>query len=76
MTIGDSLRQGFELASTIPALHTDSANTLFENTGLGVWHGHHGKALVNNLLFRDDIPQCEVITKWKEHIQTKFQDNQ
>ena len=56
VTIGESLKQGSVLASTLAALHTDSVNKLFENTGLGV---RYGKTMVNNLLFQDDILKVE-----------------
>ena len=59
-TIAESLKQGSVLASTLAALHTDSVNKTFKNSGLGV---RYGKILVNNLLFQDDILKMETSSK-------------
>ena len=54
--IGETLKQGSVLASTLAALHTDGVNRLFKNTEAGVTYGN---AKINQLLFQDDILKIE-----------------
>lgn len=54
--IGETLKQGSVLASTLAAMHTDQVNNHFEHTGLGV---HYGKVQIGNLIFQDDIARVE-----------------
>ena len=54
--IGEILKQGSVLASTIAALHTDNVNGFFQHSGLGV---KYGNTVIQNLLFQDDIARIE-----------------
>ena len=54
--IGETLKQGSVLASTLAALHTDDISKYFENSGLGI---HYGTIHIQNLLFQDDIVRLE-----------------
>ena len=54
--IGETLKQGSVLASTLASLHTDSVNRVFENTGIGI---NYGNIRINQLLFQDDILKIE-----------------
>ena len=54
--IGETLKQGSVLASTLASLHTDGVNRLFENSGIGI---NYGNVRVNQLLFQDDILKIE-----------------
>lgn len=57
--IGESLKQGSVLASSLAAMHTDSLSQLFSNEGLGVMYGD---IRINCLLFQDDIVKIETST--------------
>ena len=54
--IGETLKQGSVLASTLASLHTDGVSRLFENSGIGI---NYGKLRINQLLFQDDILKIE-----------------
>ena len=55
--IGESLKQGSVLATSLAALHTDTITQLFRDEGLGVLYGN---LRINCLLFQDDIVKIEV----------------
>ena len=54
--IGETLKQGSVLASSLAALHTDSVNRLFNHRENGVIYGD---MRLNQLLFQDDILKVE-----------------
>ena len=54
--IGETVKQGSVLASKMASLHTDGANRMFVNTGLGI---QYGEIKINNLIFQDDIIKLE-----------------
>ena len=54
--IGESVKQGTVLATSLAALHTDNINTYFKGTGLGIYYGNIN---IQNLLFQDDIVRLE-----------------
>ena len=54
--IGETLKQGSVLASSLAAMHTDSVNKLFEHQGLGIYYG---AVPLGNLIFQDDIARFE-----------------
>ena len=54
--IGETLKQGSVLASTMAALHTDKSNNHFTNTGLGIYYGN---IPIGNLIFQDDLARLE-----------------
>ena len=54
--IGESLKQGSVLASSLAAMHTDRLSQLFNNEGLGVMYGN---IRINCLLFQDDVLKLE-----------------
>ena len=54
--IGESVKQGTVLATSLAALHTDNINTYFKGTGLGIYYGNTN---IQNLLFQDDIVRLE-----------------
>ena len=54
--IGETLKQGSVLASSLAALHTDSVNRLFNHRENGVIYGD---MKLNQLLFQDDILKIE-----------------
>ena len=54
--IGETLKQGSVMASTLAALHTDGVNRLFKNTEVGVLYGN---TKIHQLLFQDDIMKIE-----------------
>ena len=75
MEIGETLKQGSVLASTLAALHTDTVNRLFNNAGTGIWYGNEK---INLLLFQDDIVKLEdKLEKLNEAniLFTEFQNN-
>ena len=54
--IGETLKQGSVLASTLAALHTDGVNRLFKNSESGILYGN---VRIQQLLFQDDILRIE-----------------
>ena len=54
--IGETLKQGSVLASTLAALHTDGVSRFFKNSEAGV---SYGNAKIHQLLFQDDILKIE-----------------
>ena len=54
--IGETLKQGSVLASTLAALHTDGVNKMFSNNEAGI---SYGDVKINQLLFQDDILKVE-----------------
>ena len=54
--IGETLKQGSVLASTLAALHTDKSNNYFTNTGLGIYYGN---IPIGSLIFQDDLARLE-----------------
>ena len=50
--VGETVKQGSVLATTLAALHTDTVTTLFNNKALSL---KYGSLQVENLLFQDDI---------------------
>ena len=54
--IGETLKQGSVLASTLAAMHTDKVDGYFKNSGLGVYYGNKQ---IGNLIFQDDIARRE-----------------
>ena len=54
--IGEALKQGSVLASSLAAMHTDRLAQMFDNEGLGVLYG---ELRINCLLFQDDIVKIE-----------------
>ena len=53
--IGETLKQGSVLASTLAAFHTDKMSKIFKNTGLGVYYGQQREIYIPCLLFQDDV---------------------
>ena len=56
----ENLKQGSVLASKMAAMHTDTVNKIFKNSGLGIMYG---KMNIGNLLFQDDIIRIEATAK-------------
>lgn len=55
-SIGETLKQGSVLASTLAALHTDGVNRMFKNSETGITYGN---LKIQQLLFQDDILRIE-----------------
>ena len=58
--IGEGLKQGSVLATSLAALHTDSVTTLFQQKALSI---KYGNLKIDNLLFQDDILRIQKNTK-------------
>ena len=52
VSIGETLKQGSVMASTLAAFHIDCISNTIKNTGLGI---NYGSLLIPLLLFQDDI---------------------
>ena len=58
--IGEGLKQGSVLATSLAALHTDSVTALFQQKALSIKYGNLN---IDNLLFQDDILRIQKNTK-------------